>query len=87
MAWYQQARTDTESGDALIETLYGRMAGAVIEQFDAARAEPPVLWDDADWISRLYRWSARFPGGGLAEQCGNDLITQIIERKKQKGLL
>ena len=79
MTWYQQARGTGR--------LYARIAAAVIEQLDAVRAEPPVLDGGARRQDELYRWAARFPGGGFEACCGAGFVERVIEAKRSRNLL
>ena len=87
MAWYQQARQGAEGTSGASSRLYARIAAAVIEQLDAVRAEPPVLDGGARRQDELYRWAARFPGGGFEACCGAGFVEQVLEAKRRKKLL
>ena len=87
MAWYQQARRGADGTSGASGRLYARIAGAVIEQLDAVRGEPPVLDGDARRQEELYRWATRFPGGGFDDCCGPGFVEEVLEAKRRKQLL
>ncbi len=87
MTWYQQAMGDAGGASGASSRLYARIAAAVIEQLDAVRAEPPVLDGGARRQDELYRWAARFPGGGFEACCGAGFVEQVLEAKRRKKLL
>ncbi|MCE2440454.1 MAG: nucleoside 2-deoxyribosyltransferase [Candidatus Latescibacteria bacterium] len=87
MAWYQEARDGASDVAECSVRLYSRIADAVIEQLDAVRAEPPVAESDEERIRALYEWATRFPGGGMEGFCGPGFVDDLIESKRQKGLL
>ena len=93
MAWYQEARRESDTAEDAGERYHARIASAIIEQLDAVRAEPSLLGDAApDGVERLYRWALRFPGGGLAERIAaggsvEDAAHRLVSGKQAKGLL
>ena len=92
MAWYQQARRESDTA-ADAATLYcDRIAREVIDALDAVRAEAPLLAAARDDMEHLYRWALRFPGNGLAERMAGDgslrdAVHAIVATKIEKRLM
>ena len=93
MAWYQEARRESDTASDAAARYCDRIARAVIDALDAVRAEPPLLAAAApDDIEHLYRWAMRFPGNGLAERMAGDsslrdAVQALVVDKTRKGLM
>lgn len=88
MAWYQQARQETDALTAATQQFYHRMATAITEQLDAVRQEAPLLRDAEIDSEALYHWASRFPGSGFADVAGEaSFITQLVNQKRGKGII
>ena len=92
MAWYQQARRESETAADACARYCDRIARAVIDALDAVRAEPPLLNAAPDDIEHLYRWALRFPGNGLAERIAGDgslrdAVHALVAEKTRKSLV
>ncbi|MYE54156.1 MAG: hypothetical protein F4X34_03040 [Chloroflexi bacterium] len=92
MAWYQEARLETNTAEEAGARYFTRIAETVINALDAVRAEPPELGAAPDGVEHLYRWALRFPGNGLDERIAGggsleDAVHQLVSEKLSKGLL
>ena len=92
MAWYQEARRESDTAVDASARYCDRIARMVIDALDAVRAEPPLLNATPDEIEHLYRWALRFPGGMLAERIAGDgslrdTVHALVADKTQKGLM
>lgn len=92
MAWYQEARRESNTAEDAGTRYCARIAEAVIKAFDTVRAEPPQLGAAPDGVEHLYRWALRFPGNGLAERIAGgdsleDTVHRLVSEKLSKGLL
>lgn len=92
MAWYQEARRESNTAEDAGARYCARIAETVINALDAVRAEPPQLGAAPDGVEHLYRWALRFPGNGLDERIagGNsleDVVHRLVSEKLSKGLL
>ena len=92
MAWYQEARRESDTAVDASARYCDRIARMVIDALDAVRAEPPLLNATPDDIEHLYRWALRFPGGMLAERIAGDgslrdAVHALVADKTQKGLM
>ena len=92
MAWYQEARRESDTAVDASARYCDRIARTVIDALDAVRAETPLLAAAPDDMEHLYRWALRFPGNGLAERmAGNgslrDAVHALVADKTRKGLI
>lgn len=88
LAWYRQARQETDTLAAATQQLYHRIAIAITAQLDAVRQETPLTKSPGLDAEALYHWASRFPGGGLADIAGQaPFIAQLVRRKRDNGLL
>ena len=92
MAWYQEARQESNTAEDAGALYCVRIAETVINALDAVRAEPPQLDALPDGVERLYRWALRFPGNGLDQRIAGDssledAIHRLVSEKLSKGLL
>ena len=92
MAWYQEARRESDTAAEASARYCDRIAATVIEALDAVKSEPPHLGAAPDGVERLYRWALRFPGSGLAKRMSGDspledAIHRLVYSKLEKGLL
>ena len=92
MAWYQEARRESDTAADASARYCDRIARDVINALDAVRAETPLLNAAPDDIEHLYRWALRFPGNGLAERMAGDgslrdAVHALVAEKTRKRLL
>ena len=92
MAWYQEARRESNSAEDAGARYCARIAETVINALDAVREEPPQLGAAPDGVEHLYRWALRFPGNGLDERIAGgssleDVVHRLVSEKLSKGLL
>ena len=92
MAWYQEARRESNTAEDAGVRYCARIAETVIKALDAVRAEPPQLGAAPDGVEHLYRWALRFPGNGLDERISGgdsleDTVHRLVSEKLSKGLL
>ena len=92
MAWYQQARRETDDPMAAATLYADRIARQAIDALDAARAEPSLLNATPDDVEHLYRWALTFPAGGLADRAAGDdslrdAVHALVVEKTRKGLM
>ena len=92
MAWYQEARRESDTAVDASARYCDRIARAVIDALDAVRGETPLLAAAPDDIEHLYRWALRFPGDGLAERMAGDgslrdAVHTLVAEKTRKGLM
>ncbi|MEM9056339.1 MAG: hypothetical protein AAGD86_02615, partial [Pseudomonadota bacterium] len=99
MAWYHDAQgaekeSETNEGAdpvarelARSRRLAERLAAALIERLDAARAQPPVAPCDRPALLARYRWALTCPGGGLAKLADDDAwVDALVDRKIAAGI-
>ena len=92
MAWYQEARRESDSASDAATRYCDRIAREVIGALDAVRAETPLLAAAPDDMEHLYRWAMRFPGNGLAERMAGenslrDAVHALVTDKTRKGFM
>ena len=92
MAWYQEARLESNTAEEAGARYCARIAETVVNALDAVRAEPPQLGAAPDGVEHLYRWALRFPGNGLDERIAGggsleDTVHRLVSEKLSKGLL
>jgi len=92
MAWYQEARLESNTAEEAGARYCARIAETVINALDAVRTEPPQLGAAPDGVEHLYRWALRFPGNGLDERIAGsgsleDAVHRLVSEKLSKGLL
>lgn len=84
---YQEAVSQTESIDDVIQELYGKMSSVIIENLDSARRIPPLLKGKQRELEALYNWALKFPGGGFRALCSEPaFIKNIVAAKTDKGI-
>ena len=92
MAWYQEARRESDTAEEAGERYCDRIAREAIDALDAVRGEAPLLDAAPDDVEHLYRWAMHFPGGGLAERAAGegslrDAVHALVANKTAKGLI
>lgn len=87
LAWYREAREQTDSLSGLTDKLYTRIANEIISALDDVRQQPAVAKPGLITAEIIYQWALQFPASGFAERCGVDFVEKVLERKKAKGLI
>lgn len=87
LAWYREAREQTDSLTELTDKLYTRIATDIIAALDDVRQQPPVAKPGSITPEIIYQWALQFPASGFAERCGDGFVENVLVRKKAKGLI
>jgi hypothetical protein len=84
---YQEATEEGQTLNEAFDIYYNRIARMVIESFDLARTEQPLLNGDQKRLETLYQWALTFPGGEIDKLLSNtSVVDQIVAAKIRKGL-
>lgn len=87
LGWYREVQEKTDSLADLTDQLYSRLGNEVIAALDEVRQQPPLPKPAPITPEIIYQWAVQFPSSGFAEQCGDDFVEKVLERKRAKGLL
>ena len=87
MLWYHEAG-EIDGGElARAARLCERIAKTLIDEMDAAFAQPPIAPFDRAALLTRYHWALTNPGGGLARLTEHpEYLEKLVDRKLQLGV-
>ncbi len=84
MAWYHEARAESNDVAATLQKLNHRVAAAIISALDRVNAQPSLIMDSNIDVVQLYQWALQF--AGINENVMSiDEMLKIINEKKLKN--